>query len=679
MHTGNIFLIIMKQNLRSIVAVAAMAVACLCSPSALAQQPTDSLSLQLSEARVAASRHPAGISSSVPARRIDSTAFRRMAITTTADALRRMNGVNVRDYGGAGGLKTVSVRGLGAAHTTVTYDGLAVSNARQGQTDIGRFRLDNLSSITLTVAGSDRLLTPVRNIASATVELQSVGTAPLRKGTHIAAAISQGAFGMVNPTFRLTQSAGSRTQVSIGGDFFYARNDYPFTLKNGTQTTQERRANSNMQVWSTEANLLHRFTHSQLTAKASYYSNHRRLPGQVVLYTENNNEHLEEEEAAAQTMWKYSRNAWQAFAAGKFQWQTSRYADIHPQYPGGASRQHYTQREWYATGGASWGTNGWNAAYAADYAFQNINSNMPGSHAARHSLLQALSLCYEAGPLKATARLTGSLYFNKTKDGITAARDAHRLTPEASVVWKALKDNHGTTLHTRIYYKESFRVPTFTEAYYYHLGSQDLRPELTRQLGTGLTLSAAPSSTWWPSLRLTADGYYNRIDDKITSIPYNLYVWRTINMGRVRGGGLELSADSRWRAHDKHHIFLTLAYTLQCATDRTDPASGSYGKQPAYMPRHAGSTAVAYENPWVNLSISCTASGQRYSTHEHLPDTRLPAYAELGFALYRSFTLGKLRLDLRADLINALNTQYEIVRRYPMPGRAYKLTLRANL
>ena len=150
-------------------------------------------------------------------------------------------------------------------------------------------------------------------------------------------------------------------------------------------------------------------------------------------------------------------------------------------------------------------------------------------------------------------------------------------------------------------------------------------------------------------------------------------------MGRVRGGGLELSADSRWRAHDKHHIFLTLAYTLQCATDRTDPASGSYGKQPAYMPRHAGSTAVAYENPWVNLSISCTASGQRYSTHEHLPDTRLPAYAELGFALYRSFTLGKLRLDLRADLINALNTQYEIVRRYPMPGRAYKLTLRANL
>lgn len=669
----------MKKTFRSIVAFAAMAAHSFCSLSAWAQQPSDSLTLRLSEARVAVSRSSAEASSSVPAQRIDSTAFRRMAITTTSDALRRMNGVNLRDYGGAGGLKTVSVRGLGAAHTTVTYDGLAVSNARQGQTNIGRFRLENLSSITLTAAGADPLPVPVRNLASATVALQSAAASTLREGTHLAAALSQGSFGMVNPSLQFTRRVGQNTQVALSGDFFHARNNYPFTLKNGTQTTRERRANSRMQTWSAEANLLQRFTHSQLTAKASYYSNHRRLPGQVVLYTENNNEHLEEAEAAAQTMWKYRKGAWQAFAAGKFQWQSSRYADIDPQYPGGASRQHYAGREWYATGGGAWTRNVWSVAYAADYAFENLSSNMPSSGVARHSLLQALSLRYEAGTLKATARLTGSLHFNHAPDGTKAARNARRLTPEASVVWQALKSENGTALHARIYYKESFRVPTFTESYYYHLGSQDLRPELTRQLGCGLTLSTVPSSTWWPSLRLTADGYCNRISDRITSVPYNLYVWRTINMGRVRGGGLELSADSRWNAARRHHIFLTLAYTLQCATDRTDPASGSYGKQPAYIPRHTANASLAYENPWVNFSLSCTASGERYSTHEHLAGTRLPAYAELGFSLYRSLTLGKARFDLRADLINALDAQYEIVRRYPMPGRAYKLTLRLNL
>ena len=70
-----------------------------------------------------------------------------MGVVDMPGALRRMAGVNLRDYGGAGGLKTVSVRGLGAAHTIVTYDGLAVGDARQGQTDLSRFSLDNISAL----------------------------------------------------------------------------------------------------------------------------------------------------------------------------------------------------------------------------------------------------------------------------------------------------------------------------------------------------------------------------------------------------------------------------------------------------------------------------------------------------------------------------------------------------
>ena len=44
----------------------------------------------------------------------------------------------------------------------------------------------------------------------------------------------------------------------------------------------------------------------------------------------------------------------------------------------------------------------------------------------------------------------------------------------------------------------------------------------------------------------------------------------------------------------------------------------------------------------------------------------------------RSFALGRCRLDLRADLLNAFNCRYEVVRRYPMPGRAYSLTARLH-
>lgn len=78
-----------------------------------------------------------------------------------------MAGVNLRDYGGAGGLKTVSVRGLGAGHTAVSYDGLAVTDTRQGQIDMGQFCIDNLADIELQTLDNAQLLVPVRNMASA--------------------------------------------------------------------------------------------------------------------------------------------------------------------------------------------------------------------------------------------------------------------------------------------------------------------------------------------------------------------------------------------------------------------------------------------------------------------------------------------------------------------------------
>ena len=43
----------------------------------------------------------------------------RLGIHDMGDALKRFAGVQVKDYGGVGGMKTVNIRGLGAGHTGV--------------------------------------------------------------------------------------------------------------------------------------------------------------------------------------------------------------------------------------------------------------------------------------------------------------------------------------------------------------------------------------------------------------------------------------------------------------------------------------------------------------------------------------------------------------------------------
>lgn len=66
-----------------------------------------------------------------------------------SEAVRRFAGVQLRDYGGVGGLKTVNVRSLGSEHTGVFIDGIQVDNAQNMQVDLGRFSLSGLSSVSL--------------------------------------------------------------------------------------------------------------------------------------------------------------------------------------------------------------------------------------------------------------------------------------------------------------------------------------------------------------------------------------------------------------------------------------------------------------------------------------------------------------------------------------------------
>ena len=68
---------------------------------------------------------------------------------TVADALRFMSGVQLKDYGGIGGLKTVNLRSLGSHHVGIYYDGVELGNAQNGVIDLGQFSLDNIEEVSV--------------------------------------------------------------------------------------------------------------------------------------------------------------------------------------------------------------------------------------------------------------------------------------------------------------------------------------------------------------------------------------------------------------------------------------------------------------------------------------------------------------------------------------------------
>ena len=51
-----------------------------------------------------------------------------LSSTSVADALKYFAGVQIKDYGGLGGLKTINVRSLGAQHVGIYIDGIRITN-----------------------------------------------------------------------------------------------------------------------------------------------------------------------------------------------------------------------------------------------------------------------------------------------------------------------------------------------------------------------------------------------------------------------------------------------------------------------------------------------------------------------------------------------------------------------
>ena len=106
-----------------------------------AQSKLDSLQ-RLDEVLVTARSLPKEV---IPVQQLSGAQLQQQ-LHSVADAIRYFSGVQIKDYGGVGGLKTVNIRSMGTNHVGVFYDGIELGNAQNGTVDLGRFSLDNMGS-----------------------------------------------------------------------------------------------------------------------------------------------------------------------------------------------------------------------------------------------------------------------------------------------------------------------------------------------------------------------------------------------------------------------------------------------------------------------------------------------------------------------------------------------------
>ena len=638
----------------------------LCPLSMTAQIVTNDSTQTIEEVVVKGFRIPGNVLASTPIQTLSHTDMERLGIHDMGDALKRFAGVQVKDYGGVGGMKTVNIRGLGAGHTGVTYDGVQVGDCQSGQVDLSRFTLDNLSLVSLQIGQEDNIYQSAKAYTSAGLINISTLQGVFDRKPHLTTTLHTGSYGLLAPSLLYHQQF---SRLGIGAYTSYERADgvYWFTLKNGIKTIHERRNNSDIKTWRGELNMSYQLTDKQtLQWKAYGFTSNRGLPGAVIYDNTYSAERLKDKNVFAQMLYENRfSNRIKMKAAAKWNYAWSRYSDIPAS---GYKEDTYRQNETYLT--ATLWTNplqGLNLSFAQDYAHNHLSMTLPkAANPTRNSLWTALAANYQTGSFSINASLLATNIYERVKQG-NASNGFHRLSPAFSMQWRCLQD-----FRLRFGYKDIFRTPTLNELYYTGIGNRHLNPEKSRLWNLGATYSHTFNRTL--QLSLTADGYFGNVTDKIIAVP-KMFYWQMMNAGKVRQLGLDISANIEKRWGNDWTVSATGSYSLMKATDISDPTVVYYRNQIAYTPLHSGSASVLLHTPWLDFSYNVLFMGERYTLSYNIPDNRMKPFADHSITLSREFKLNKQQLRVQFDARNLGNKNYEVVRFYPMPGTNWRLSV----
>ena len=632
--------------------------------------------LQLQEVTVVSQSRPSVTKQAAPLQVMDQRSIESLGIRDLSEAVRRFSGVTVKDYGGIGGLKTVSIRSLGAHHTAVTYDGVSISDAQSGQVDISRFTLDNVNMVTLSAGLNDDIFQTARSYASAGVIDIKTQKPQFRNDKRylLSFKLKGGSFGLFNPVLSYSQKWHPRWSASIHTDYMRANGEYPFTLVNSTVKTHEKRINSDIETFRMEGNVYGGFgaKGGSLETKLYVFRSERGLPGAVNFYNRKATERLWNDNSFVQARYKNRLNEQLTVqAVAKYAYAYSRYRDVNDKYAAGFQEDRHTQHEYYGSAGVLFTPpGGLSASLTTDYAnMQLINNFLNGAQPRRNTSLTALAMQYRRNSLTATGSLLGTIISDEVRNGVRPD-DRKRLSPAFAFSWQPFRRN---AFRVRASYKDIFRVPTFTDLYYLRVGNTGLKPEKAKNFNAGLTWSGSIGQKI-SYLSFSADGYYNRVEDKIVALP-TLYIWRMMNVGKVDIKGADVNLSMEIPLSARVNMALSGSYTCQQAIDVTNPDAKNYKDQIPYTPRHTGTGSATFETPWINISWLLTAVGERYALPQNIPVNRVDAYTEQSISLNRTFNLRNIPVRLQGEVINLADAQYDVIQYYPMPGRSWRVSI----
>ena len=540
-----------------------------------------------------------------------------------SDLLNLSSGLHVGDNGGLSGLKTVSLRGLGSAHTAIYVDGVCVGNVQSGQNDLGMLPLEDMTSAAVDYA---------QNSVSFRTARPQFGNLPVAGKVRFYA----GSFGTYLPSARLDFRLSDRIGLSANAAGVMSKGN--FTYGDGLE-----RINNDLKQFRGGLDLFGLTDGGDYHVKAYYSSAERGTPGTVDWPSD---DRQADKNAFIQGYWHQSFSPLYTLHLSA----KGSYDDIY--YTSAWGDSQYGQTELQLNSAHDFQiTDWWKVSLAADVQWDRLAST--AYQASRISVFSALATSFHTDRLLANVALEFSGAFDKD------ALSRYAFSPSADIRYRVFDG-----FDVLAFGRRAYRVPTFNELYYVGYGNPELRPEDAWLTDVGVDFHREVAGGW--TLKAKLDGFANFLTDKITSAPTpeDPNIWAPYNIGKVRSLGLDLAAGFVWNDADWRCAF-DARYTMLSATDRT-PDSYSFGQQIPYIAKHTVViNASASWRGWSLVPVWQLRSGRTDGSGD------LEDWNTFDLTLAKSIMLPKTGpLSLKLSVCNMFDHRYEVSSGYPMPGRS---------
>ena len=611
----------------------------------------------------------------IPAQTLKGKELEALRSHSVADALRYFSGVQLKDYGGVGGIKTVNIRSMGTNHMGVYYNGIELGNAQNGQVDLGKYSLENIEAVSLYNGQKSEIFQSAREFGSAGSIYLTTRFPKFKDGetSHLRVGLRAGSFDVFNPSITFEYKLSRKVSMSFNAEWMNASGKYKFRYRRVTPSgelaydTTAVRQNSDLDAVRFEGGVHGFLPKGRWKVYLYHYNSERGVPGAIVNNVWRRGERLWDRNSFVQGMFEYDvTDKLSTKVNAKYAFDYTRYVNnddklIHVDNT-------YKQKETYL----SWANkykvlNNWDVSMAYDFQWNGLSEYMDVNRTTHWlSLATAFSLgdCFK---MQASGLMT---YVNEEQRNRDSAPDKVKITPGVFLSYKPFRKPNFVV---RAFYKHSYRMPTFNDLYYTDMGNAYLKPETAIQYNAGLLYDIERKNGWFKFFSVGADIYYNEVKDKIVAYPKGQqFRWTMLNLGKVEIKGIDAQLGTTFGLPYGIDFTTKFQYTYQEAIDVTNPADNYYRHQIPYIPWHSGSAILMLDWKGWHLNYSYIYTGERYNQQENIRYNHTQPWYTSDISLMKTFNVNKVNFKVTAEINNLLAQDYDVIINYPMPKRNYR-------